>query len=68
MTKGNVGKKGFICADRLQSIFEWSQDKKLEAETEAESTEEHYSLACSVHFLKSQWYTYYLYFLYLFIR
>lgn len=37
-----------------------TQGKNLEAETEAETTGGHDSLACSVHFLKIQWYTCYV--------
>lgn len=45
-TKSNLGTQGFVSADRLHSISEGSQSRKLEAGAEAENLEECYLLAC----------------------
>jgi hypothetical protein len=47
LTKNNLEKKWFITSCRSQSIKEWSQDRNLEAVTEADAMKELGLLACS---------------------
>ena len=48
LTQSTLGLKRFILAYSLQSLLEGSQDRKLEAGTEADTKEESCLLACSL--------------------